>query len=139
VVELPKMSGRAFDPTADALCSGCKSSESRRRRLLGLTLRCTNMAVNWFTLVGSEVARLRLSNPRSSSAGGVRGSFSSQDEICVILSLVVEHDSSGNVIMTTCAAGVVVEVAWFAKIGLIVIIVWQWQRDRPLNALPSWT
>jgi len=30
VVELPKMSGRAFDPTADALCSGYKSSEFRR-------------------------------------------------------------------------------------------------------------
>jgi hypothetical protein len=30
VVELPNMSGRAFDPTADALCSGRKSSESRR-------------------------------------------------------------------------------------------------------------
>lgn len=29
-VELPNMSGRVFDPTADTLCSGRKSSESRR-------------------------------------------------------------------------------------------------------------
>lgn len=45
VVELPKMSGRVLDPTADALSSGSKSSVSRRRRLLGLTLRFMDMAV----------------------------------------------------------------------------------------------
>lgn len=30
VVKLPKISGRAFDPTTDALYSGCESLESRR-------------------------------------------------------------------------------------------------------------
>jgi len=46
MVELPKMSGRAFNPTADTLCSGRKSSKSYRRRLLGLTLRFVDMPVN---------------------------------------------------------------------------------------------
>jgi hypothetical protein len=76
MVELPKMSGRAFDLIADTLCSGRKSSEFCRRRLLGLTLRFVDMLVNWCTPVGSEVARLRFSSPRSSSVGGVGGSFS---------------------------------------------------------------
>ncbi|KAF1351679.1 hypothetical protein EJ07DRAFT_159218 [Lizonia empirigonia] len=82
------------------------------------------MAVNWFALVGSEVARLRFSNPPSSSAGGVGGSSSSQDEICMVLSLVVENDGSGDVIMTTCAAVGVVEVACFTKIHHAVDRLW---------------
>ena len=73
------------------------------------------MAVNWCTLVGSDVARLRLSRPGSSSAG-VGGSSSSQEEICVVLSLTVENDVGGDVAMVTCTA---VEVVGFAKTVLI--------------------
>jgi hypothetical protein len=102
VLELPKVSGRAFDPTADALCPGSKSSVFRRRRLLGLTSRCADMAVSWCTTGGSELVRLRFS--RCSSAGGVGGSCSSQEEIRVVFSVRVEGDMDSDVAIITCGA-----------------------------------
>jgi len=104
VLELPKVSGRAFNPTADALCPGSKSSVFRRWRLLGLTSRYADMAVSWCTAVGSELARLRFSSRCSSSAGGVGGSCSSQEEIRVVFSVRMEGDTGGDVAIITCGA-----------------------------------
>ena len=103
-MKLPKVSGRAFNPTADALCPGSKSSVFRRWRLLGLTSRCADMAVSWCTAVGSELARLRFSSRCSSSAGGVGGSCSSQEEIRVVFSVRMEGDTGGDVAIITCGA-----------------------------------
>lgn len=74
------------------------------------------MVVNWCTLVGSEMARLRFSSPHSSSAGGVGGSSSSQEEICVLLPLIVENDVGGDMAIVTCAA---MRVVGFVKTVLI--------------------
>lgn len=82
-------------------------------------------------LVGSEMARLCFSSPRSSSARGSGGNFSSQEDICVVLSLIVENDVGGDMAMVTCGG--------FRENSVDVLLLGSsWQRgDLPLRVLPS--